>query len=107
MVFKAEKISENIKKYQEHIKKISRKTYHVMFFIVCSVLSILVTSAIHFKILMEAQPGYLYNVYLINFLWMDILIGLVIGLVLYAVISTGVTYYFKVKEKENLKDKKP
>ncbi len=98
MVFKVEKITKNI-------KKISRRAYGVIFFIVCTILAILATSAIHFKILMEIQPGYLYNVYLLNFLWMDILIGLGIGLVLYAVIGIGVSYYFKVKEVDNLKDK--
>jgi len=87
-------------KITKNIINISRKAFNVIFIIVCTVLSILATSAVHYKILMETQPGYLYNVYLVNFLWMDILIGLVIGFVLFGIISFVIAYYFKFKEKE-------
>lgn len=89
MVFKEEKISN------------SRKALFVIFFIVCAVLSILTTSAVHFKILTEIQPGYLYNVYLLNFLWMDILIGLGIGFALFITIGMVLNYYFTLKEGPN------
>ncbi|NVM47052.1 MAG: hypothetical protein HWN79_19315 [Candidatus Lokiarchaeota archaeon] len=89
MVFKEEKISN------------SRKALFVIFFIVCAVSSILTTSAIHFKILTEIQPGYLYNVYLLNFLWMDILIGLGIGFALFITIGMVLNYYFTLKEGPN------
>jgi hypothetical protein len=86
MIFKEEKIKNN------------RKALAVIFFIVCAILSILSTSAIHFKILTEIQPGYLYNVYLINFLWIDILIGLGIGAAIFFVIGLVLNYYFKITE---------
>ncbi len=86
MIIKEEKISN------------SRRAMFVIFFIVCAVLSILTTSAIHFKILTEIQPGYLYNVYLLNFLWMDILIGLGIGSALFVAIRVIINYYFNLKE---------
>jgi len=86
MIIKEEKISN------------SRRAMFVIFFIVCALLSILTTSAIHFKILTEIQPGYLYNVYLLNFLWMDILIGLGIGSALFVAIRVIINYYFNLKE---------
>ncbi len=86
MILKEEKISN------------SRKALFVIFFIVCATVSILVISAIHFKILTEIQPGYLYNAYLINFLWMDILIGLGIGTALFFIIGLVLNYYFKLTE---------
>jgi len=89
MIFKEEKISN------------SRKAMFIIFFIVCAISSILITSAIHFKILTEIQPGYLYNVYLLTFLWVDILIGLGIGFVLFAVIGMVINYYFTLKEGPN------
>ncbi|MFX1388218.1 MAG: hypothetical protein ACFE9M_13450 [Promethearchaeota archaeon] len=88
MVIKEEKISK------------SRKVFNIIFFIVCAIFCILVISAIHFKVLTEIQPGYLYNVYLINFLWIDILIGLGIGLVLFIVIGIILNYYWSLKETE-------
>ncbi len=86
MILKEEKISN------------SRKAMFVIFFIVCALLSILTTSAIHFKILTEIQPGYLYNIYILNFLWMDILIGLGIGSALFFAIRVVLNYYFNLKE---------
>ena len=86
MIFKEEKISN------------SRKAIAVIFFIVCAIGSILVTSAIHFKILIDLQPGYLYNAYLINFLWMDILIGLGIGTAIFFTVGLILNYYFKIRE---------
>ncbi|MFX1568667.1 MAG: hypothetical protein ACFFCV_09895 [Promethearchaeota archaeon] len=89
MIFKEEKISS------------SRKALAVIFFIVCVIGSILTTSAIHFKILTELQPGYLYNVYLLNFLWMDILVGLGIGTAIFFIIGLVLNYYFKIREGPN------
>ena len=86
MVFKEEKFSN------------SKKALAIIFFIVCATVSILSTSAIHFKILTEIQPGYLYNVYLLNFLWMDILIGLGIGTAIFFIIGMVLNYYFKIRE---------
>ena len=89
MVFKEEKITS------------SRKAIAVIFFIVCAIGCILITSAIHFKFLTEIQPGYLYNVYLLNFLWMDILIGFGIGTAIFFIIGMVLNYYFKIREGPN------
>ena len=92
MIFKEEKISN------------SKKALAVIFFIVCAIGSILITSAVHFKLLTELQPGYLYNVYLLNFLWMDILVGLGIGTAIFFIIGLVLNYYFKIREGPNLSE---
>jgi len=82
-------------------KKISksRKAFGTIFFIVCALLGILIITAIHYKLVTDNQPGYHIYDFLINFFWIDILIGLGIGFVLFIAIGIVIAYYFAIKEK--------
>ena len=54
-------------------------TLAIFGFIVCEILGIVLTTAIHYKILTDNSPGYPFDSFISNFLWMDILIGLGVG----------------------------
>ncbi|UCC19288.1 MAG: hypothetical protein JSV62_14475 [Promethearchaeota archaeon] len=82
----------------------SRKAFRTIFFIVCALFGIIIITAIHYKLLSDNQPGYPFYDFLINFFWLDVLIGLGIGLIFFMVIGIAIAYYFAVKEKKTLSE---
>ena len=55
----------------------------IILIIVSELFGVVMTTGIHYYVLTENSPGYPSNDFLINFLWMDILVGLAVGFGIY------------------------
>jgi hypothetical protein len=78
-----------------------RKLFGTILFIFCVAIGIIISAVIHFKILTDANPSYSFNEFAITFLWMDVLIGLGVGFVLFIIIGIVVAYYLALKGEES------
>ena len=80
----------------------TKKVFWAIFFIVCVILGIVVTFAIHFDVLLTNSPGYPFDDFAIKYLWMDILLGIGVGVAIFIIIGIVIAYYFALKENANI-----
>jgi hypothetical protein len=91
------------KRERERVKiSNASKVFGTIFFIVCVILGVMVTFAIHFDILLTNSPGYPFDEFAIKYLWMDILLGIGIGIALFIIISIVIAYYFALRRNANI-----
>lgn len=66
--------------------------------IVSVLLGIVLTTVIHYKILTDNSPGYAFGKFIINFFWMDILIGLGVGFGIFIALIILIIHILSLKE---------
>lgn len=76
----------------------SWKVALIIFTIISALIGIVLTTAVHYKLLTDNQPGYPFGKFLVRFFWLDILIGLGIGFILFIIILIGIFFYVPSKE---------
>ena len=81
----------------------SKKSSGKWLLIACEIWGIVLTAAIHYVILIGNSPGYPFGEFLLNFLWMDILVGLAVGFVLWIIVGIILAYIIPSKEETGSK----
>lgn len=76
----------------------SKKSSGKMLMVGCEIFGIVLTAAIHYIILTDNSPGYPFDEFLLNFLWMDILLGLAVGFVVWIIVGIAIAYIVPSKE---------
>jgi len=76
----------------------SKKSSGKILMVVCEIWGIVLTAAVHYIILIDNSPGYSFDEFLLNFLWMDILVGLAVGFVLWIIVGITIAYFTPSKE---------
>ena len=77
----------------------SWKAFLIIITIICAIIGIVLTTVIHYKLLTDNQPGYPFGKFLVRFFWLDILIGIGIGIAL--LFSLLIIILFFSKEQSN------
>ncbi|MFX1305030.1 MAG: hypothetical protein ACFFBV_07805 [Promethearchaeota archaeon] len=82
----------------------SKKSSGKWLMIACEIWGIVLTAAVHYVILIGNSPGYPFDAFLLNFLWMDILVGLAVGFVLWIIVGITIAFFMPSTEETASKE---